>query len=275
MKSIILAGGTATRLYPACAVVPKHLVTVYDKPAIYYALTQALDFGVDDLMVVTRVETRAATARLVSAVLDGTGVEVSYIVQEEPRGVAHALVRAREWLKGEACLLQLSDNVYGVSLAKAGYVPAGLACAWLAQVPDEAEVARCGVYDTRHNVIVEKPKVNIGTWVVTGTYYLPEDACARAAQLAPSARGELEITDLLNLYLSEGKLDLHFCMVPWYDVGTPDGLLGAAMHVAKALKAGQLVGSPELALARRGLRANPPAGTSDYACAVTSQLPRV
>ena len=238
MKGIILAGGTGSRLYPLTIAVNKQLLPVYDKPMIYYPLATLMLAGIRDILIITRPEDQAGCRLLLG---DGShlGITLSYATQERPAGIAEALLIGRNFLNCDPCALVLGDNIFfshdiadllaGVLPAKAGATIFGY---WV------SDPERYGVVDFDHdgNVqdIEEKPARPRSNYAVTGLYFYDGEASARAALLRPSARGELEITDLNKSYLADGRLR---CIrlnrgFAWLDAGTPDSLLDAASYIA-------------------------------------------
>jgi glucose-1-phosphate thymidylyltransferase len=237
MKGILLAGGAGTRLYPVTRVVSKQLLPVYDKPMIYYPLSTLMLAGVRDILVVS---TPSDTPRYQELLGDGSrwGIELRYAVQPEPGGIAQSLLIGREFLGGERLMLMLGDNIfYGNELS-------GL----LKDARDKTRGATVFAYPVkdpeRYGVVEfdeqgravsveEKPAKPRSRYALTGCYFLDEHAVAIAQKLKPSARGELEITDVLHDYLKRGKLEA----IPmgrgmaWLDTGTHEALLEAAHFI--------------------------------------------
>lgn len=252
-KGIILAGGTGSRLTPLTTGVSKQLLPIYDKPLIYYPLTTAILAGVREILVIVDPQYLEAFRRLLG---DGSrwGLSIELAVQQSPRGVAEALIIADRFLSGERSMVILGDTIlFGKEPgSKLGITPQDTgATITRTYVPDPR---RYGVLELDNQMkpvsIEEKPKSPKSNYAIPGLYFFDETASARAGSLAPSERGELEITDLLSLYLAENKLET----VPlpegttWFDIGSIDGLLEAGNLVREIQKAGdQLIGCPEIA----------------------------
>ncbi|MGH7054147.1 MAG: glucose-1-phosphate thymidylyltransferase RfbA [Stellaceae bacterium] len=237
MKGIILAGGHGTRLYPMTLAVSKQLLPVYDKPMVYYPLTTLMLAGVQDFLVITAPAERARFEELLG---DGSrwGITIRYAVQPKPEGIAQALILGRDFIGGGRVALILGDNLfYGGGLSAALRRAAARtdgATIFAHQVRDPQAYGVVAFDEAGRPVeIVEKPTLPISHWAVTGLYFYDEDAAALAAALAPSARGELEITDLNIAYLQRGSLAVERLGrgFAWFDTGTPDSLLEAAEFV--------------------------------------------
>ncbi|MCX8516257.1 MAG: glucose-1-phosphate thymidylyltransferase RfbA [Alphaproteobacteria bacterium] len=237
-RGIILAGGTGTRLYPMTRVVSKQLLPIYDKPMIYYPLSVLMLAGMKEILIIS---TPDDTPRLQKLLGDGTdwGMSFSYVVQLQPRGLADALILADDFLAGNPSALILGDNIfYGHDLAdilvRADQRQSG-AMVFAYHVGDPR---RYGVVEFdaggRAVRIVEKPKTPASSYAVTGLYFYDHTAPKRARHLTPSARGELEITDLNNSYLTDGALAVEILHRghAWLDTGTAESLLAAGQFVA-------------------------------------------
>ncbi|MCC0014692.1 MAG: glucose-1-phosphate thymidylyltransferase RfbA [Rhodobiaceae bacterium] len=237
MKGIILAGGKGSRLHPMTLSVSKQLLPVYDKPMIYYPLCTLMMAGIRDILVITTPEDRAQFERLLGSG-EQWGIGLSYAVQPHPGGLAQAYLIGREFLAGEACALVLGDNLFfGHGLAgilKQAAARTGGATVFGYQVTDPQ---RYGVvsFDDRGvaRSIEEKPAKPQSNWAVTGLYFHDADAPDIAASLKPSARGELEITDLNMAYLERGALRVEQLGrgFAWLDTGTPAALAEASEFV--------------------------------------------
>ena len=258
-KGIILAGGSGTRLHPMTLAASKQLLPVYDKPMIYYPLSVLMLAGIRDILVISTPDDLPQFRRLLG---DGArlGVRFSYAEQPRPEGLAQAFVIGRDWLAGDACALALGDNLIfadhlSVLLRTAGGRTHG-ASVFAYQVRDPE---RYGVVTMdgqgRPLEIVEKPAVPASNWAVIGLYFYDHRVGDMAAAVKPSARGELEITDLNRMYMAEGSLNVERLGrgCAWLDAGTPDSLLQAATFVQTIQsRQGMLVGSPEEVAFRMG-----------------------
>ncbi len=251
-KGIILAGGSGTRLWPITMGVSKQLLPIYDKPMIYYPLSVLLLGGVREIAIITTPDDQAQFMRLLG---DGSqwGVILTYIVQPSPDGLAQAYLLARDFLAGAPSVLVLGDNIFfghGLPemLASAdARVQGGTVFGYRVADPERYGVVD---FDAEGNVraIIEKPEVPPSNFAVTGLYYLDGRAPDLAAAVRPSARGELEIADLLEIYRAEGSLSVERMGrgFAWLDTGTHGSLLDAGNFV-RTLQArqGLQVGCPD------------------------------
>lgn len=239
MKGIILAGGSGTRLYPLTLVTSKQLLPVYDKPMIYYPLSILMLAGIKDILIISTPED---TPRMEALLGDGShfGLNLSYKVQPSPDGLAQAFLLGEEFIGDDACCMVLGDNIlYGNGLKKSlatakEKAEAGEASIFGYFVPDPE---RFGVVEFDENKkvisIEEKPKNPKTNYAVIGLYFYPKGVSKMAHMVKPSKRGELEITDLNNLYLKDNKLEVITLGrgVTWLDAGTHESLAEASSFV--------------------------------------------
>ncbi len=238
MKGIILAGGSATRLYPLSKAISKQIMPVYDKPMIYYPLSTLMLAGIREVLIISTPRDLPMFRDLLGTG-ESLGMSFSYIIQEKPNGLAEAFLLGEEFLNGEAGCLILGDNMFygqgfSAMLKRAVEVENG-ACIFGYAVKDPRAY---GVveFDDNNNVISleEKPEQPKSNYAVPGLYFYDSNVVAKAKSLKPSVRGELEITDLNRLYLEEGtlKVELFGRGFAWLDTGNCDSLLEASNFVA-------------------------------------------
>lgn len=257
MKGIILAGGAGTRLYPLTMVTSKQLLPVYDKPMIYYPLSTLMLAGIKDILIIS---TPTDTPRFEALLGDGSqfGVNLSYTVQPSPDGLAQAFILGEEFIGNEPCAMILGDNIfYGNGFGKTlkecvKEAEAGKATVFGYYVKDPE---RFGIveFDREGNVlsVEEKPQKPKSNYCITGLYFYPAGVSKMAKEVKPSARGELEITTLNDMYLKQGdlKVSVFGRGMTWFDTGTMESLLEAAefIHMIEDRQSVQISAPEEIA----------------------------
>jgi glucose-1-phosphate thymidylyltransferase len=251
-KGIILAGGSGTRLYPLTVAISKQLLPIYDKPMVYYPLTILMLSGIRDILVITTKQDQDQFRHLLG---DGSqwGINLSYKIQQRPEGLAQAFIIAEDFLAGAPSAMVLGDNIFfghkiSDVLAKAESQASG-ATIFGYHVSDPE---RYGVVefdnDSKVKNIIEKPEIPTSNYAITGLYFVDGSAPERSKSVTPSARGELEITSLLNSYLNDGMLSVEKIGrgYAWLDTGTNSSLLEASNFVRTTIeRQGLQIGSPD------------------------------
>lgn len=254
MKGIILAGGSGTRLYPLTCVTSKQLLPIYDKPMIYYPLSSLMLAGIRDILIIS---TPTDTPRFKELLGDGHqfGVNLSYAVQESPDGLAQAFIIGESFIGDEPCAMILGDNIFyggyftkllneAVANAQNGY---STIFGYYVKDPERFGVVE---FDDNMNVLSleEKPKDPKSNYCITGLYFYDNRAAQMAKKVKPSARGELEITDMNRLYLDDNRLKVQILGrgFAWLDTGTVDSLMEAALFVQTVQnQQGVVISAPE------------------------------
>ncbi len=251
-KGIILAGGSGTRLYPVTMGVSKQLLPIYDKPMIYYPLSVLMLAGIREIAIITTPDDQVQFQRLLG---DGSqwGLQFSFIIQPDPAGLAQAYILAEEFLAGAPSAMVLGDNIFfghgltEVLIQANAQTGGGMVFGYRVSDPERYGVVGFDE-DGMVTSIIEKPEVPASNYAVTGLYFLDGTASEKAKQVKPSARGELEITTLLEMYLNSGTLTVKKIGrgYAWLDTGTHGSLLDAGNFVRTLEKRqGLQVGSPD------------------------------
>ena len=258
-KGLILAGGSGSRLYPITVVTNKQLLHIYNKPMVYYAMTALMLADIREVMIISSPD-RIELFKTLFASIDRLGVDVHYGVQEAPNGIAEAFLIAQDFLDNSPCALVLGDNLFDGDGLSELLVKASQKTKHSSLFATEVEnPSAYGVieFDKYHRIlsIEEKPTKPKSSHIVTGLYFYDESVVDKTRNLKPSARGELEITDLNNLYLNEGKLSVNFLgqNISWFDSGTYDGLMNSSSYVAtRELMTAKMIGCIEQTAFEKG-----------------------
>ncbi len=233
MKGIILAGGAGTRLLPLTSVLTKQLLPVYDRPMVFYPLNTLVKAGIKDILIIVSPDSAGRFLNLLGSMLRPHGINISFIVQREPRGLAEAFILGEDFMDDEPVAMILGDNIFEDDFtdAVASFKNGGRIFA--RQVPDPH---RFGVveFDEATGKVVsieEKPQNPKSDYAIPGMYIYDNRVCNLAKYIKPSARGELEIVDLHRAYLEMGELDVIKLEKPFFDAGTVDALLEVSNYV--------------------------------------------
>lgn len=238
MKGIILAGGSGTRLHPLTAATNKHLLSLYDKPVIYYAVKKLVDAGIDQIMIITNPQHIEDFVKLLGSGMDfiskntGKQIQIAYTIQNKPHGIAHALYVARDYIGTDSCILYLGDNIFEDDIRSHVRNFKSGAGVFLKEMrnPNRFGVANLGK-GGKVLSIEEKPKKPKSNFAVTGLYLYDNTVLAKLKRQNRSARGEYEITTINNKYIAEGKLKSVILKKEWFDIGTFDSLLDASLYM--------------------------------------------
>jgi len=260
LRGLLLAGGHGTRLAPTTSAVNKHILPLYDKPLIYYPLCNLILAGANEITIVSTSMGIEQIKKLLGKAEDRLGIEVNYLVQDDPRGISHAIsLFCSSSEVAEPVLVILGDNFFygpslGLDLGALENIRHAVCWTQVVKDPSSYGIAMKDL-DGNVNEIVEKPANSNGKDAVTGLYFFPSDLESKISDIQVSLRGEFEITTLLSRYLDESSLDCRELprSVYWRDAGTPENLLDVSQFVYSIQKRQQIpIGSPEEAAWRRG-----------------------
>lgn len=229
MKGIILAGGTGTRLLPLTAITSKQLLPVYDRPMIFYPLDTLIKAGIKDILIIVAPEHSGNFLNLLGSMFRKFGVNLSFVVQKSPRGLAEAYLLAEDFLDGESSTLILGDNIFEDDFTEAiqTFEKGGRIFAKEVSDPKRFGVVEFGE-DNKVLSIEEKPEQPKSNYAIPGVYIFDSRAVETAKGLVPSSRGEIEITDVQRSYLEKQELDVRVITGAWFDMGTHESLFEAA-----------------------------------------------
>lgn len=246
MKGVLLAGGTGSRLMPSTKVTNKHLLPVYNKPMIYYPLQTLIDCGIDEILVVSGPGHAGHFLNLLGSGKQ-FGVHLQYEIQDEAGGIAQALGLAEKFVGNDNVTVALGDNIFEDSIEWHVKNFKGGGKIFLKEVPDPHRFGVAEVVGDKVMGVEEKPRNPKSNWIVTGLYIFDNDVFNIVKTLKPSLRGELEITDVNNYYIKQGKMQAAFLKGYWSDAGTFESLLRASQLVrAKLIREGSLSFVPEM-----------------------------
>ena len=233
MKGIILAGGNGTRLLPLTAVISKQLLPIYDRPMIFYPLNTLVSAGIRDILIIVAPEYSGSFLNLLGSIFRGQGVNISFVVQKEPRGIAEAYLLAEDFLDEGASTLILGDNIFEDDFSEAvrSFQSGGRIFAKEVVDPERFGVVEFDQESGRAISIEEKPKHPKSHFAIPGLYIFDGRASDIAKTLPLSDRGELEIVDMHRAYLGRGELDVRLIDGAYFDAGTHESLLAASNYV--------------------------------------------
>jgi glucose-1-phosphate thymidylyltransferase len=247
MKAVILAGGSGTRLHPLTLVTNKHLLPVFDKPVIYYAIEKLVDAGISKIMIVTSpnhidafVKLLGSGQHFVPKTSSAKQIQIVYGVQNEPNGIAYGLFIAEDYIGDDNCVLFLGDNIFMDDIAPAIKKFRKGATVFLKRVPDPKRFGIAEI-NSKGKIISleEKPLKPKGSLAVTGLYIYDKSVWDKIRKIPPSERGEYEITSVNSLYLEEGSLHQQMLKKEWFDIGNIESLHKTSLFMKKLSKHGK------------------------------------
>lgn len=233
MKGIILAGGTGTRLLPLTAVTSKQLLPVYDRPMIFYPLNTLVKAGIKDILVIVSPEHSGHYLTLLGSLLEKHGIQITFIIQNSPRGLADAYLMAEDFLDNGPSTMILGDNIFEDDFTEAirTFKEGGRIFAKEVSDPERFGVVEFEEKTQKVISLEEKPEAPKSNYAIPGVYIFDKQASEIAKAIQPSSRGELEIVDIHKKYLEKEALDVHIIKGAWFDTGTHDSLLEASLYV--------------------------------------------